>query len=94
VRAHGRAAASREVELVVLDHGPIIPPEIRAAAMSAAGQGSAKHRPDGRYGRGLALYVASIAARAAGGRIEIEERDGLSALALVLPEHEDHSAGG
>lgn len=72
-------------EVVVADDGPIVPAALREIVVSPAGQGSAKIRSDGRYGRGLALMIAAVAARHAGGAFSVEQRDGRSALVLRLP---------
>lgn len=76
-------------EIVVADDGPIVPAALREVVVSAAGQGSSKSRSDGRYGRGLALMVAAVAARHAGGAFAIEQRGGRSALVLRLPLAEE-----
>jgi signal transduction histidine kinase len=78
-----------EAAIVVRDAGPIVPANMRAHAATPLGQSLAKGRPDLRYGRGLALYAASLAAVGAGGRIEIGEADGRSALSLVVPLHRE-----
>jgi signal transduction histidine kinase len=77
------------VEVAVLDAGPIVPAPMRQEILSPAGQVGSKGLPEGRYGRGLAIYAAALAAGAAGGRMEISERAGKSALSLVLPEHDE-----
>ncbi len=74
-----------EVGVLVVDQGLVVPLELRAAAVSRAGQGTSKGRPEARYGRGLALHAAGLAARVAGGRLDIGDRDGQSALAVLLP---------
>lgn len=86
----GRVGPSgAETELVVLDEGPIVPPKMRDAILTRAGQASAKGRAEARYGRGLSMHAAAIAARCARGRVEIGEERGRSALRLVLPRLED-----
>ena len=78
---------SVEVELIVRDDGVIVPEPLREEVLTGAGQVRIKGRADGRYGRGLGLFAAAIAARSAGGRLSIETRGGKSALVLVLPGH-------
>ncbi len=83
------ARSDAEATLTVLDRGAVVPPELRIEAASRAGQTRAKGRPEARYGRGLALYVAAVAARAGGGRLELADRDGESAMTLVFPRFEE-----
>jgi signal transduction histidine kinase len=71
--------------LVIEDEGPLVPADLRVAATSAEWQGQAKHRYEGRYGRGLGLYCAAEAARIAGARVTIGERAGRSVLELSAP---------
>lgn len=79
----------KEATLAVIDEGIVIPEPSRADAVTRAGQGRAKGRPEARYGRGLGLHAAAIAARAAGGHLVVGERDGKSSLAIVLPCFEE-----
>jgi hypothetical protein len=44
-----------------------------------------KGRSEGRYGRVLGLFSASILAQAAGARLEARERDGLNVFRVLLP---------
>lgn len=88
----GGVAGSKLVEVVVIDAGPVVPPSMRAEILSPVGQAKSKGRPEGRYGRGLALYVAALGAVAAGGKLEISERSGKSALSLVLPEPDERAS--
>ena len=83
------AQGETEAAIVVRDAGPIVPANMRAQVATPTGQSLAKGRPDLRYGRGLALYAASLAAIAAGGRVEIGEADGRSAMSLVVPLHRE-----
>ncbi|MBI2389790.1 MAG: HAMP domain-containing histidine kinase [Deltaproteobacteria bacterium] len=78
-----------EVALVVIDDGLVIPPELREEALSRDGQARLKGRPDCRYGRGLSLYAAAVAARRAGGRLEVGQRGSRNLIALVLPRFDD-----
>ena len=83
------AHADADARVVVRDAGPVVPANMRAQVATPNGQSLGKGRPELRYGRGLALYAASLAALAAGGRIEIGEADGRSALTLVVPLHRE-----
>lgn len=75
----------RWFEIAISDDGPIVPEAMRAQAVAPAGQGTAKSRSDGRYGRGLGLLIAAMAARHARGELELGQRAGRSALVLRLP---------
>lgn len=66
--AMGPAGAS----ITIADRGPAVSDEIGEEAFSAAGQLAAKSARGGRYGRGLGLYCAKVAAEAAGARLEVE----------------------
>lgn len=79
----------RESKVEIRDSGPVVPAEMRAQVGTAAGQILSKGRTELRYGRGLALYAASLAASLARGRLEIGEAEGRSAIAVVVPRHED-----
>ncbi len=79
----------KEVVLSFLDDGTVVPVELRERALSRDGQAELKGLAEGRYGRGLALYAAAVAARRAGGRIELGERGGKSLIAIVLPRFEE-----
>jgi two-component system heavy metal sensor histidine kinase CusS len=83
------AAHGDDVAITVLDDGGVIPPALREEAVTRAGQSRAKGEPAMRYGRGLALYAASTAARAGAGRLEVGERRGKSSIAIVLARFED-----
>lgn len=74
-----------EVALSILDAGLVVPVELRERALSRDGQAQLKGLAEGRYGRGLALYSANVAAHRAGGRLDLGERRGLSHLSIVLP---------
>lgn len=71
--------------LAVVDSGPIVPEAQRKTAVSMAGQLRAGRAAEARYGRGLGLLCADVAARAAGGRLELGGADGLSQLRIVAP---------
>jgi signal transduction histidine kinase len=78
-----------QVSLSFVDSGAVVPPELRAEALSRDGQARLKGRPEGRYGRGLALYAANVGARRAGGRLDLGEREGRSVMAVILPRFDD-----
>ena len=81
--------AGLAARIVVYDDGAVIPLELRDVVATPAGQVLAKGRPEARYGRGLGLYAAALAAGFTGGRVEYGEHEGRSALSLVLPRHEE-----
>jgi K+-sensing histidine kinase KdpD len=71
--------------ILVSDDGPIVPESLRAQVLTAPGQVAAKSRLEARYGRGLGLYCAAEAARAASAELAITERDGRAAFVLSAP---------
>lgn len=75
------------LNLVVGDSGPGLSQEFRDVAFSAAGQLSAKGKAGGRYGRGLGLLAARLAAESAGATVEVTDApaDLNCALALSAP---------
>lgn len=74
VRVGARIDGSLGV-LEVEDGGGPVPREIAADLFTAEGQRAAKREPHSRYGRGLGLLVAGLAARAAGATVEAVTRD-------------------
>ncbi len=62
VKAHARG---RECVVTVADSGPTMNEQVAERAFSAAGQSELKGLPAGRYGRGLGLLAARLAADAA-----------------------------
>lgn len=80
IAPHGQDAAFN-----VIDIAPPVPTELRKQAVSFAGQARHLRRAESRYGRGLGLLCADLAARAAGGRVELDGRPGESVLRLVAP---------
>ncbi len=82
-------ARGSDVVVTVLDKGVAVPVELRNEAVTRAGQSTAKANPAARYGRGLALYAAATAARSGGGRLELGERGGRSAIAIALARFDD-----
>jgi signal transduction histidine kinase len=78
-------AGEKEACIAVVDHGTSIPEPMRDDALTRGGQARAKGRTEARYGRGLGLHAAAIAARAAGGTLRVGTRAGQSTLTLALP---------
>lgn len=80
VERHGDRGA-----IAIMDQGTVVPPRFRDEVLTAEGQMLAKHRPECRYGRGLGLFCAELAARTAGASLEVGERDGASLFLLSAP---------
>ncbi len=76
----GRTGATHRV--VVRDGGPAVPPDLRELMLTRAGQLAVKKRADGRYGRGLALYIAAELARLMG--LELSAIDDCGKNAFVV----------
>jgi two-component system heavy metal sensor histidine kinase CusS len=74
-----------EAAIVVTDSAPPVPAELRKQAVSMAGQSRHMRRAEARYGRGLGLLCADLAARAAGARLELDGQPSQSVLRLVAP---------
>jgi len=68
----------------IRDGGLPVPPQIGPQLFTRAGQHLAKREPLARYGRGLALLVAGLAAHAGGGSVEAVEREGHNAFRLAF----------
>lgn len=68
--------------VIILDDGPVVPPDLRAWSLSMEAQNDAKQRFEARYGRGLGLYCAAQAARLGGARVEVGEREGSAMFEL------------
>ncbi|HEY3592661.1 MAG TPA: HAMP domain-containing sensor histidine kinase [Polyangiaceae bacterium] len=88
--AHSTVNVSLEIRaqrgvVLVVDDGPVIPPDLRAWALSIGAQAHAKKRFEARYGRGLGLYCAAESARLAGAEISIGERQGRAAFEMSAP---------
>jgi signal transduction histidine kinase len=77
----------RDLECVfsVRDGGVPVASGLRQVAFSAEGQVAAKTNGGGRYSRGLGLFAATIAAEAAGARVEATEQDGHNVFLLSVP---------
>jgi K+-sensing histidine kinase KdpD len=61
--------------LTIEDSGPALDPTFGATAFGAEGQLKAKSTRGGRYGRGLGLFCAAVAARAAGAALSFRRTD-------------------
>jgi K+-sensing histidine kinase KdpD len=71
--------------VLVVDDGPVVPPDLRAWALSIGAQAHAKKRFEARYGRGLGLYCAAESARLAGAEISLGERQGRAFFEVSAP---------
>ncbi len=74
-----------ELTIDVLDDGPIVAPPLREASFTLEGQTALKAGATARYGRGVGLCAAGIAAQLAGAAVELGEHDGRSLLRLRIP---------
>lgn len=67
----GVSVASGDCLITVTDSGAQLAPEDRERAFMASGQLIAKTNGNGRYSRGLGLFVASLSAEVAGVRLSV-----------------------
>jgi signal transduction histidine kinase len=74
-----------EAIISICDHGRPIPEENAEKLFTREAQCEAKKHPESRYGRGIGLYAADLAAKALQGRITIGTRDSMTEFALVFP---------
>ena len=74
-----------DCQIVVADGGAPVTQELRDCAFTAQGQVAAKSSGGGRYSRGLGLFVATVAAEAAGARVLATEENGHNAFVLFVP---------
>lgn len=81
--------AEQAVHLTFQDVGPSLLGRERDACFGLEAQLDTKTSAEGRYSRWLGLFVANIAAEAAGGSLQVVEPDAnfSSALRLVLPRY-------
>lgn len=82
------ARDGNDVVVEVVDDGSQVPPALETAALTAEGQVRLKADPSARYGRGVGLFAAAVAARLSGAVIELGRRDGASVLRLRIPRHD------
>lgn len=68
----------------VIDEGRPLAPEFQRTAFSFDGQMEVRGRADGRYGRVLGLFVASILAQAIDAELSSEARDGKNVFRIRL----------
>lgn len=71
--------------ITVADAGAPVAQDFRDAAFTAQGQIAAKSSGGGRYSRGLGLFVAAIAAAAAGARVLATEEEGHNVFTVSVP---------
>ncbi|MCP4195677.1 MAG: sensor histidine kinase [Proteobacteria bacterium] len=69
----------------VCDHGRHVSEENATRLFTREAQSEAKKQTGIRYGRGVGLYAADLAAKALNGQLTIGTRDGMTEFALVLP---------
>jgi K+-sensing histidine kinase KdpD len=63
------AGSAKAVKVLVTDGGVPLDPAARPSPFTPAGQLASKHSHQGRYGRGLGLWCASVTAAAAGAKL-------------------------
>jgi two-component system heavy metal sensor histidine kinase CusS len=73
------------IVVAVADDGAAVPEPLRELAVSAAGQRPQDRQAGSRYGRGLGLWAAGVAAAASGAVLEFGDRGGKSRMMLTLP---------
>ncbi len=74
-----------DCQIIVSDGGAPVSNDLRDSAFTAQGQVSAKSSGGGRYSRGLGLFVATVAADAAGARVRASEENGHNVFVLSVP---------
>ncbi len=74
----------RWVVIEVQDSGEAIAPELRAQAFALEGQKDLKGRLDGRYGRFLGLFAATVVLDGVGGTIEADGEKGAAIFRIRL----------
>jgi signal transduction histidine kinase len=74
-----------EAIISICDHGRHVSEEDAARLFTREAQSEAKKQTGSRYGRGIGLYAADLAAKALNGKLTIGTRDGMTEFALVLP---------
>jgi signal transduction histidine kinase len=74
-----------QVRFSVTDQGKPVEEEFAPSLFTRDTQADAKKNPECRYGRGLGLYAAGLAAKALGGRVEAGAKDGLAKFVFQAP---------
>lgn len=74
----------KDVVIEVEDTGEAIAPELRGTAFTLEGQRALKGRLDGRYGRFLGLFAASVVLDGVGGKIEADGESGAAIFRVFL----------
>jgi two-component system, OmpR family, sensor histidine kinase QseC len=74
-----------QAALMVFDDAPPVPADLREQAVSLHGQGRHGRAPETRYGRGLGMLCADLAARGAGGRLLLDADADASVMRLLAP---------
>ena len=81
----GTSVSDDEAIISICDLGRPVLPESAANLFTREAQSEAKKQSGSRYGRGIGLYAANLAAEALNGKITIGTRNGMTEFALVLP---------
>jgi signal transduction histidine kinase len=74
-----------DMRIGVTDQGPMVAQDQRSGLFTRENQVEAKKNPGCRYGRGLGLYAVGIATEVIGGRLEINDKGGLTEFVFVCP---------
>lgn len=74
-----------QAALMVSDDAASVPADLREQAVSLHGQSRHARAPETRYGRGLGLLCANLAARGAGGRLALDGTETSSVMRLLAP---------
>jgi len=74
------------VTVAVRDIGPAIPENLRTLALSADGHTTRGRQADSRYGRGLGLLAARLAAEAAGATLTVGAHGTHSVMTFAMPQ--------
>lgn len=76
--------ADGEIVIEVIDRGKPLAPELAELAFTLEGQTQVKGRAEGRYGRVVGLFAASVLAQALGATLDAIERDGHNVFRVRL----------
>lgn len=81
----GVAVVPGVCRLTITDNGSPLAPDDRERAFAATGQLVAKTNGNGRYSRGLGLFVAALSAEAAGAKLEALAHGRANRFVLEVP---------